>query len=256
MKFRYSDFETVKKKFVSKSELAYTGKQNEVLKDLEKIVSTNTRNTPSIIEPIRDYENDNRYFFSILGFPPPHIIEKISHLQQELKKADPRQFYVPAHALHMTIKNIRTICNPPSFTQSDVDKVQKLLNSTIKNFRRIRVFCYGILKLPTSFFIPVYTNKAFNNLVSTLDSELNKVGVPDNKKYISNSIFFSNISTVRYTCNPNAKFFEVLEKNKSLYSEPFYIEEVKLISANIAFSKTSFREFGKYRFGNDDETED
>jgi 2'-5' RNA ligase len=176
----------------------------------------------------------------------PHD-RRIGHLQKKLQDADPRQFYVPPNALHLTMKSIRTIADPPNYTAEELSRVKALLPDFTREYSPIPMVGHGLLRTPTSCSIPVSTEAEFGRFVCDLDRVLNTQGVPDDKLYYSTEVFFSNVTFVRYSCTPNKEFWDVLSGFDSLELPLFFIDTVKLLSSNLAFSHELYEEFGAFK---------
>jgi 2'-5' RNA ligase len=192
--------------------------------------------TVTVVEPLRSYAEDTRRFFGVLGFPPKDVVGAIQEVQEILRGADPAQFYIPPEALHLTVKNIRTIADPPNFTADDLTKVSKILASISARYKPLPLHGRGVLVMPTSISIPVYSIKNFGDLVVDLDSAMNAAGVPDDKKYTSSSVFFTNITIARFLKTPSPEFYRRLKQVSDLTLPPFELSRLDLVCSNLAFS--------------------
>lgn len=190
----------------------------------------------SVVEPVSDYENDTRIFLSIIAFPPPGIAEEVVAMQRALRAEDPRQFYPPAPALHVTVKSVRTISDPPSFSASEAGALADALTRSSSTIRGAHISLEGLLLTPSSAALAGYTDEAFPSLVRKLDRALEMVGLADDKRYVSNDVVFTNLTFVRYTCDPTPGFRALLETYDGISLAPFPIRVLELISSNCAFN--------------------
>lgn len=182
----------------------------------------------------------------MFAFPPPEIVIKIKAVQDQLLDADPRQFAIPPHALHLTLKNIRTIADPPNYSTEDLLKVKSLLSDVIPQHTIFPARGEGFLLSPSSIAIPIYTSEVLRDLALSLDERLKEIGVPDDKQYASSSIIFSNITIIRFTQPPSVRFYRQLEEIGDISLPPFEVKEARLISSNLAFSREFFEDFGSF----------
>jgi 2'-5' RNA ligase len=182
---------------------------------------------------MRDFKNDaSRCLTSVFFLSQTIATSKIAKLQDELRDADSRQYYYPASSLHLTIQNVRTESIPPLFNQDDIEKAKQVFVKVIPKYKSIKCHLKGLFELPTSLSVRGYTDESLRDLVLDLRRELISAGVPDNKKYASNSIFFCNSTICRYQVQPNDKFFEIVRQNKDLNFGVVCINEVSLVTTN------------------------
>ena len=226
----------------------YAVNQFGIVQELQAAFDSREPANATLVQPVDNYSADSRRFLGVLATPPPFLIHQISTLQEELKKADRRQFMIPPEALHLTMKNIRTISDPPNFSETDVEHIQGLLPQFTANTPPIRMIGHGLLRTPTSCSVPIFTDANFGKFVCELDASLKQLGVPDDKRYNSTDIFFTNITIARYTCTPNSQFQSILAQFSQIQLPEFTISSVKLISSNLAFTAKWHLEFGEYTF--------
>jgi len=166
-------------------------------------------------------------------FLPEKIREIISQgVISPLKKTNHKQYFFPPDSLHITIKNIRTISHPPQFNEQDIEKTIKVFSQVIPHHHAINFRFQGLLELPTSLGVRGFSNETLKDLVLDLDNQLTHAGVPDNKKYASNKIFFSNTTICRYTSQPNSSFTDIIKELKNEFFGEFTANEVCLITTN------------------------
>lgn len=224
----------------------YSQKQRELVKEIEQSLSQGSFNG-SIVEMQTDYLNDDQICLSSVTFLPlatqPVITQKII---EPLRAIEPDHFYYSPETMHLTIKNIRTINNPPLFDKSDISKVDKLYTKLVPKFTRFSFDLEGVLRFPTSLSVMGYSGPELENLVRALDAGLTKIGVPDNKKYFSDKIVFGNVTFCRLTHQPGEKFIEAVKalRNTSFGSLP--INDFNLITCNAVCAPKTLKIHGNY----------
>jgi len=193
----------------------YSSQQKDLVGQLEASFANNTDKSKvaEVLEAQDDYVKDKRIFLTSVIFPPAEITAKITvEIIDKLRVIDPDQYFLPPESMHLTVKNIRTISDPPSFTAEDIVKVNKLFSELIPQYPSFEFQVEDVVLFPTSISVMAYSDDTLQKLVLALDQGLKEIGFPDNKKYFSNSIFWGNITLCRFTKNPSEKFVEEVKK--------------------------------------------
>jgi len=90
-------------------------------------------------------------------FVPKELTDVIEHkVLSHLKQIDPNQYYYPAQSLHLTYCNVQNIAKPATFTDADLPKVVKVLESVVSKTKSFKYSLKGIFELPTSISICAY----------------------------------------------------------------------------------------------------
>lgn len=190
-------------------------------------------NSSNTLVAMRNFDNDNsRCLTSVFFLSQTKVVSEIQKLIDEMQIADNRQYYYPDFSLHLTIQNIRTESIPPLYNKEDIEKAKQVFVKVIPKHKSIKCHLKGLFELPTSIAIRGYTDESLRDLVLDLRQELISAGVPDNKKYASNSVFFCNSTICRYQVLPNSKFFEIVRQNKDKDFGIATIDRVSLIATN------------------------
>jgi len=138
----------------------------------------------------------------------------------------------------MTIKNVKVIDDPPTFTDDDVAKVKKVFSETIPKHMLFRVYFYRLILFPNSLSLLGTTDPELDNIFFSLDQKLREINIPDNKKYANKKYFFSNITLARFDKTPPDKFKDMVNKiSNSLSFKPYSVDSVTLIVANASLTK-------------------
>ncbi len=207
--------------------MGYQEKQYKLFQDIEESCKSG-KNISTLVETISDYGNDNKICLTSVVFIPEDLRNVIiKNIIEPLNKLDSGQYYYLPDSLHITLQNIRTVSNPPLFNNDDIDKVKKVFKEVIPKYKSLSFELKGLFELPNSLSIRAYSSEYLRDLRLEIMDKLEEVGVPDNKTYASNDIFFGNSSICRYVKNPNKDFFE---KVKELKNETIGILDVKKIS--------------------------
>ncbi len=201
----------------------------------------------TVVDMQKDYANDDRICLTSVVFIPNEISSKvISSITNKLKKIEPQHYFYPPESMHLTIKNVRTINKPPLFSESDINKVNQLFSEIIPKFPAFEFNVEDILNFPTSLSVMAYSNDTLQKLVSALDKSLQQIGVPDNKKYLSDSVFWGNITICRFVENPGSQFIAEVKKMRNSKIGSFKVEKINLITCNAVCYPESRKIIGEY----------
>jgi len=226
--------------------LSYYQQQTKLFNHLEKQFK---KGMPvSEIVPIhKDYVNDDRICFTSVVFVPKNISKNIQkNFINPLQKIDNSQYYYPADSMHLTIQNVRTISSPKLFTKDDIEKVKDLFKNIIPKFHKFKFRAEGIFETPTSLSVKCFSNSYLRDLVLALRIGLDKIGVPDNKNYGSDSVFFGNISFCRYYQKPTKDFFAQVHKLKNIEIGEMAVSKISLITTNAVASPQKTKIIAEY----------
>jgi 2'-5' RNA ligase len=212
--------------------------QKEVINKLEQQVKSNSLSV-STVAAIGDFQNDPRICLTSVHFPNKSLIKKITEtILNPLRKIQPEHFYYPDNLIHITIKNVRVINNPPHFSPTDIEKVKKVFDEIIPKHKQFKIYYYRLLLFPANLTLIGTTDPELDNIILKLDSELLKVGVPDDKKYVNDKYFFSNVTLARFLKPVSDEFRRKVEDLSSrILFDPYITDSVSLVTANAVMQK-------------------
>ncbi len=214
----------------------YQQNQKEVINTLEKQVKSNIL-TFSTVSPVTDFKNDQRICLTSVHIPKEDLKNKIRQtLIEPLKQISPEHFYYHNDSLHMTIKNIRIINNPPHFSNQDIEKAKKVFSKVIPKHKSFKVFFYRLLLFSNNLALMGTSGEELDNIILDLDKKLKAANIPDDKKYLNNRYFFINMTLARFS-NPISEEFKkkVEEFSANINFEPYTINSVTLLTCNAVF---------------------
>lgn len=207
--------------------------QIKVINQLEQSLSDRELGF-SVVEPVDDFINDSRMALTSVHFPKKDFLQKINmKILEPLKKIDDRQFFYPDKYIHMTIKNIKTIQDPPNFNHADIEKVKKVFDDVIPKYQPFKSYYYRLLLFPYNLALMGTTDPTLDEIILELDSKLKEAGVPDDKVYLNSRYFFSNVTLVRFNKPISTEFKNKVEEiSKNLEPFSYEIDSVTLLSCN------------------------
>ena len=210
----------------------YKEKQRKLFEKLEAQFKENS-NAVEIVEPVSDYVSDNRICLTSVVFPPKYIVDAINKkIVSKFVGVDDNQYFFLPESFHLTIQNIRTINLPPLFNDEDIKKARDVFRKIIPRHNQFSFKLSGLFETPTSFSIRGYCNDNLQKLILDLRTEMISAGVPDNKKYGSEDVFFGNITVCRFTKKPNEKFYQKIKELKNIEIGNILVDKVSLITTN------------------------
>ena len=212
-------------------------KQKKIIDQIEEQVKNNTLNF-STVSPVEDYDNDSRICLTSVHLPSHVLIVKIKEsIINCLKKVEPNYYYYSDDSLHMTIKNIRVINNPPHFIQEDIIKAEKIFSKVIQNHKKFKVYFYRLLLFSNSLTLIGTTDQELDEITIDLDQRLKDVGITDDKKYHNPKYFFCNITLARFSNLSDDFKYKVKELSDNLSFKPYIVNSVTLLSCNAVLKK-------------------
>ena len=225
----------------------YIRKQKQLVYELETSFARRN-NKFSIVDMQEDYANDDRICLTSVTFIPRTISDNIIvKVIKPLKRLEPNHYFYLAESMHLTVKNIRTIHKPPLFNQSDIEKVDDLFRKVVPDFQSFNLYIEDVVLFPTSVSVMGYGDDVLQELVSALNAGLNEIGVPDNKRYLSNSVFWGNITLCRFTHEPGQDFIEMVKKLRDIRIGRLRVSEISLIVCNAVCYKKTREIISEYR---------
>lgn len=205
---------------------------------------------PAFVPFTDDYVGDLRLCLSCVAFLPPDLSEEISRsiiskLEQE---AEPHYFYI-ADSLHVTVQSVRSISNPPNFNTANIAVVSEAFRERFEKSQPIELEINGLLHLPTSLALRVYSSEALLELTKGLRADLERVGVPDDKKYVNPEVVFGNVTICRYRFAPSKKFIAGADEIAGSYSAKFVVQEACLLTTNSVCHPSMTKIHKRFRLG-------
>ncbi|PIY71674.1 hypothetical protein COY87_04940 [Candidatus Roizmanbacteria bacterium CG_4_10_14_0_8_um_filter_33_9] len=173
-----------------------TAHQQNQIKVIDEIGQQIKKNSLrfSTVSPIDDYENDPRISLTNVHFPNEKLTKIIQNaFINPLIKIHPNHYFYSNDSLHMTIKNIRVVSNPPQFTQCDVKHAKNIFQDVIPKHNKFYVYFYRLMLFPHNLSLIGTTDPELNKIVLDLDNRLKKANIPDDKQYVNSQFSFPTL---------------------------------------------------------------
>lgn len=213
-------------------------RQLEILKKIEKQIESGKLKF-STVSSTQDFDKDPRTCLTSVHFPNSELISKIQQkIITPLRKISPNHYYYKNSSLHMTIKNIRVVHDPPNFEKEDIKKVKKLFSTILPKHKAFRVYFYRLFLFPTNLALVGTTDPELDKIFLNLDKGLNKIKIPDDKQYANSKYFFSNMTLVRFNSPLSSEYHNKIEEiSQSLALKPYLVDSVSLITSNASLTR-------------------
>jgi hypothetical protein len=212
--------------------------QLKVIDDIEKSL-LNNQDSFSVVEPVADFLNDNRMALTAVHFPKKDFLEKIrEEVIEPLKQVSPNHFYYPDEFIHMTVKNVKTINDPPIFSEKDIEIAKQVFEEVIPKHKSFKVYYYRLFLFKHNFALMGTTDPGLDNIILELDKKLKEAGVPDDKVYLNSKYFFSNVTLARFNEPVSKEFKEKLvEISENMKPFSYEIDSTTLLTCNAVMNK-------------------
>lgn len=221
--------------------MSYQNEQRLVMQAIEAGQTTAT------VVPMQSEFRDGHRCLTTVAFVPDDLAERLTtRVIEPLQSVEPDHWYYPAASLHATIKNIRVEHDPAQFTDADVARVTTLYTTLIPTLPAFSFTFEGLLRFSTSISAAGTSDERLRTVVQTLDRGLRSIGLADDKIYVSDRVFFGNITLCRFTHQPSPVFFETVAELKSISIGEFPITELFLVSCDSVMSPESLTIHGRY----------
>lgn len=213
-------------------------KQVELINEIERQIQRNEMRF-STVPAVEDYDNDDRLCLTGIHLPKDDFIKKVqTDIIAPLKGIAPEHYYYEPPSLHLTIKSVRVINNPPHFTEEEIRKAEKVFAEVVPQHKRFSVYFYRFLLFPTNLALVGTTDPELDMIHQGLDQKLSAAGVPDDKIYTNKQYFFANMTLCRFRALPNNEFQEkIADLSRSLKIPSYVVDSVSLLICNAVLKK-------------------
>lgn len=224
----------------------YQDRQKKLIQGVEE----QFRSRPVSLNPATadDFANDRRLALVTLYFVPEEVQQVIQkEVIVPLQAADPAPYYYPSSSLHLTVKNVRYVNWPPSYTPREVEQVRQAYREVVPRLPAFPMELEGLFEQPGSLSVCGFSDDTLRSTINTLDQTLYDAGVPDDKKYFSQDVFFGNVSFCRFQNPPNQAFRDKVRELKEIKVGSVLIDRVWLVETDLVCHPDRtivFEEFG------------
>lgn len=225
----------------------YQDRQKQLIDSIRNDVSTVTAQA-SVVPMQADYAADpGRCLTSVMFVPPPIANRLQAEVQQTLARVEPQHYYNPPESMHITIKNVRVAEAPPAFDDADIAQVHGCFAGIVPRHTRFSFVFEELVVFPNSVSLVGYSDESLKALVQSLDGGLREVGLADNKRYLSDEVFFGNITLCRFTKAPGVGLIETVDHlNRAWRPIEICLSHIELIAGNASATPASLRRLHRF----------
>lgn len=218
----------------------YREQQKRIVAELKACSPVELDAKASVVPIQADYKANPAICLTSVVFIPDETARDIFQtIVEPLQAIEPEHHYYLPDAMHLTIKNIRIIHNPPRFTQRDIDKVHQLFSRIIPDHPSFFFSLEEVIPFTTSIALIGYSDERLQGLVQALDTGLKEIGLPDDKEYVSDTVFFGNVTVCRYVRQPSRRSLESVEQMTQRYKGELEVKKIDLITCNVVCTPDS-----------------
>jgi 2'-5' RNA ligase len=229
----------------------YRDRQRQLIDSIRSDVSTVSANA-SVVPIQADYAADpGRCLTSVMFVPSPKAIALRDGIQEALAQVEPFHYYNPPESMHITIKNVRVAQDPPSFDETDIANVHACFAGVLPHHRSFPFSFEELVVFPNSISLVAYSDERLREVVQALDAGLAEIGLSDDKRYLSDEVFYGNITLCRFTRQPGPRLFEaVTELNRQWHPTSICLSHVELITGNASATPATTTRLHRYELNN------
>ncbi len=228
---------------------SYLDLQREIVSALEYGAPSQSADV-SVVPMQLDYERHPDRTLTTVMFIEKEIGQAIQEaLIEPLSRVEPEHHYYSSDALHITIKNIRSLANPPTFTETDIENADRILRSTIPKHQAFNLMLEETVAFRNSVTVIGFTDQRLKQLIQDLDRRLRKADLPDDKRYASNCVFFSNITLCRFVHQPSDAFLQAVSGLRHEFHRLLKVRQLHLVVANPVCTAATRRIINSYDLG-------
>jgi hypothetical protein len=180
-----------------------------------------------------DYAHDPARGLTTVVFPPADLAATVeTEIIAPLRAIAPEHYYYPQASLHTTIRNVRLSAWPPTFQPVDIDKVHSRFQLIAPRHEAFEIEFEELLLFPNSISLVGYSDIRLGHLVTALGRGLDEIGLSDDKRYLSDTVFFGNMTLARFTAAPTAALAASVRRLCRRICLRLPVTHLKLITCN------------------------
>jgi len=180
-----------------------------------------------------NFANDRRTCLTAACFIGSTLGSVISQkLIKPLRAIEPHHYYYPVDSMHVTLRNVQTIADPPTFGESEIKLAADGLRECLRGESAFSIDLEELFVMPTSLSVCGFSSDALQRIADKMGLALLSAGVPDNKAYASAGIVFGNVTFCRYASHPGPEFLAAVERLRATQIGRLSVSVINLIVTN------------------------
>jgi len=193
-------------------------------------------------------ESDSRFGITLLIRPNDEIKANIQTFINELRKAEPEQYFYPDSDIHITVMSIISCSEDFTLNQISPKEYIEIICRSLVEVDKIKIHFKGITASPSALMIQGFPNdETLNNLRNRLRENFKKSGLQQSmdSRY---SIFAAHSTVMRFQeklHNPK-KLIQIAEKFRDYDFGEFDVKNIELVYNDWYQRKSTKRVLGDF----------
>jgi len=212
--------------------------QLEIIKKIEEQIYSNTLNL-SVVTPVKNFDADPRICLTSVHFPDQGLLSQIqTQIIKPLQLLEPDHYFYSPTSLHITIKNIRVINDPPHFDEKVALTTKDVFSAIVPKHKKFNVYFDRLLLFPNNLSLVGTSDPEMDALILDLDQTLISAKIPDDKILVNTKYFLATMTLARFTHPVTDQFRNTVSTiSDTLTMKPYTIDSVSLIRGNAVLKK-------------------
>ncbi len=193
-------------------------------------------------------ESDSRFGITLLIRPNDEIKANIQSFLNELKKAEPEQYFYPDSDIHITVMSIISCSSDFTLNQISPNEYIEVICRSLVDVEKIQIHFKGITASPSALMIQGFpSDETLNNLRNRLRENFKNSGLQqsiDSRYSISTA--HSTIMRFQEKLHDPKKLIEIAEKFRDYDFGEFEVKNLELVYNDWYQRKSTTRVLGDF----------
>ena len=179
---------------------------------------------------------DTRMGITLVIRPTAEINERISRMEEELRKIEPEQYYYPQEDYHITLLDILTARQGFAYTKEQVSTCRQLSEEVIRRAKPFTIHLKGIVLSEGAVMVKGYYENEMEHLRRHLREAIINYGMQLDERYPTISSHVT-IARFRTEIKLREQLIDKISEYKELEIGTFPVSQIDLICHNWYDSK-------------------
>jgi len=193
-------------------------------------------------------ESDSRFGITLLIRPNDEIKANIQAFINELKKAEPEQYFYPDSDIHITVMSIISCSSDFTLNQISPNEYIELICRSLVDVEKIKIHFKGVTASPSALMIQGFpSDETLNNLRNRLRENFKNSGLQqsiDSRYSISTA--HSTVMRFQEKLHDPKKLIEIAEKFRDYDFGEFEVKNLELVYNDWYQRKSTTRVLGDF----------
>lgn len=217
---------------------------DQLYKTSSEIISTGKYSIDSELKN----ESDSRFGITLLIRPNDEIKANIHSFLNELRKAEPEQYFYPDSDIHITVMSIISCSSDFTLNQISAKEYIEVICRSLVDVEKIQIHFKGITASPSALMIQGFpSDETLNNLRNRLRENFKNSGLQqsiDSRYSISTA--HSTVMRFQEKLHDPKKLIEIAEKFRDYDFGEFEVKNLELVYNDWYQRKSATRVLGDF----------